>query len=123
MPQEYASTIAVVDDDDDVGQVLRGLLETVGYQVETYRSGQQFLDAFKPAQHACLVVDQNMPQMTGLEMLTELDARGTTLPTVLITGGEDPDLARQATELGVMKVLHKPMSARELLSFISFSVG
>jgi FixJ family two-component response regulator len=123
MPQEYASTIAVVDDDDDVGQVLRGLLETVGYQVETYRSGQQFLDAFKPAQHACLVVDQNMPQMTGLEMLTELDARGATLPTVLITGGEDPDLARQAIELGVMKVLHKPMSARELLRFISFSVG
>jgi FixJ family two-component response regulator len=62
MAQEYASTIAVVDDVDDVGQVPRGLLETIGYQVETYRAGRQFLDAFKPARHACLVVDQDMPR-------------------------------------------------------------
>lgn len=119
---ENSSIIAIVDDDDDVGDVLRGLLETMGHQVETYRSGRQFLEELKPARHACLVVDQNMPQMTGLEMISELSERGIVIPTVLITGDEDAALARRAQDLGVMKVLHKPMSARELLRLVSFTV-
>jgi len=51
------------------GEVLRGLLETVGYQVETYRSAKQFLTHAQPSQLTCLIIDQNMPQMTGLELL------------------------------------------------------
>jgi FixJ family two-component response regulator len=115
--------VAVVDDDDDVGDVLRGLLETVGYQVETYRSGTQFLSDAQPSRLGCLVVDQNMPQMTGLQMLSQLAERGIVIPTLLITGVHDAELARQALDLGVMRVLEKPMSTRELLRFISFSVG
>jgi FixJ family two-component response regulator len=115
--------VAIVDDDDDVGEVLRGLLETVGYQVETYKSGNEFLAEARPGQLACLVVDQNMPNMTGLEMLTQLGSRGIAIPTLLITGSSDANLAKQALDLGVMKVLEKPMSPRELLTFISFSVG
>src|SRR6476646_2072858 len=68
----HTGVVAIVDDDDDVGEVLRGLLETVGYQVETYKSGNEFLAEARPGQLACLVVDQNMPNMTGLEMLTQL---------------------------------------------------
>ena len=76
MDRENETIVAVVDDDDDVGEVLRGLLETVGYQVETYRSAQQFLTNAQPARLACLIIDQNMPQMTGLELLKQLGARG-----------------------------------------------
>ena len=50
-------------------------------------------------------------------------SKGVTIPTLLITGTSDPDLARQADRLGVMTVLEKPMSHHELLRFISFSVG
>ena len=123
MDQEHASMVAVVDDDDDVGEVLRGLLETMGYHVETYRSGAEFLAGFRSRNIACLVVDQNMPAMTGLELCSRLSKLGISIPTLLITGTPDADIRRRATELGVMTVLEKPMSHHELLRFVSFSMG
>jgi len=123
MSNENAGVIAIIDDDDDVADVLGGLLEIVGYQVETYRSGNQFIAGIDPSKLACIVVDQNMPHMTGLEMLTKLGDQGVSIPSVLITGASDARLVRQATELGVMKVLQKPMSHHELLRFIECSMN
>jgi len=115
--------VAVVDDDNDVGDVLGVLLETMGYQVETYRSGTDFLADARFDRLACLVVDQNMPRMTGLEMLQRLSEQGVNIPSLLITGMHDTDVQRKAADLGVMTVLEKPMSHHELLRFISVSVG
>ncbi len=123
MDKDAASTVAVIDDDADVGDVLGGLLETMGYQVETYRSGTDFLAGAKMDHLACLVVDQNMPRMTGLEMIQRLSDRGVSIPSLLITGVHDAEVERKAAGLGVMTVLEKPMSHHELLRFISVSVG
>ncbi len=123
MDRDNASIVAVIDDDNDVGDVLGGLLETMGYQVETYRSGMDFLSDAKLDRLACLVVDQNMPQMTGLQMIERLSQRGVNIPALLITGVHDPEVERKAANLGVMTVLEKPMSHHELLRFISISVG
>jgi FixJ family two-component response regulator len=123
MATDKATTVAIIDDDGDVGDVLGGLLEIVGYNVETYRSGTQFITETDPDKLACIVVDQNMPEMTGLQMLHQLDSRGISIPSVLITGASDDELVRQASELGVMKVLQKPMSHHELLRFIEFSMA
>jgi two-component system, LuxR family, response regulator FixJ len=122
MEREHEAIVAIIDDDDDVGDVLRGLLETVGYQVETYRSASEFLTNAKPENLACLVIDQNMPRMTGLGLLQQLALRGVTTPSLLITGAHDQEVARQALELGVMRVLEKPITTSELLRFISFTV-
>jgi FixJ family two-component response regulator len=123
MDRDSASIVAVIDDDNDVGDVLGGLLETMGYQVETYRSGTDFLSEAKMDRLACLVVDQNMPRMTGLEMIERLSDRGVNIPSLLITGIHDVEVERKAASLGVMTVLEKPMSHHELLRFISVSVG
>jgi FixJ family two-component response regulator len=123
MSRDSASIVAVIDDDDDVGDVLGGLLETMGYQFETYRSGMEFLSKASFDRLACLVVDQNMPRMTGLEMIERLSERGVNIPALLITGIHDPEVERKAASLGVMTVLEKPMSHHELLRFISVSVG
>ncbi|HEY4044383.1 MAG TPA: response regulator [Rhodopila sp.] len=123
MDRDSASIVAVIDDDNDVGDVLGGLLETMGYQVETYRSGMEFLSDAKLDRLACLVVDQNMPRMTGLEMIERLSERGVSIPALLITGIHDAEVERKAATLGVMTVLEKPMSHHELLRFISVSVG
>ncbi len=123
MNRDNASVVAVIDDDNDVGDVLGGLLETMGYQVETYRSGTEFLAGAQFDRLACLVVDQNMPQMTGLQMIERLADRGVNIPALLITGIHDPVVERKAADLGVMTVLEKPMSHHELLRFVSVSVG
>jgi FixJ family two-component response regulator len=123
MDRDNAGVVAVIDDDNDVGDVLGGLLETMGYQVETYRSGTDFLSNAQMDRLACLIVDQNMPKMTGLDMIAQLTERGINIPALLITGVHDPDVERKAANLGVMTVLEKPMSHHELLRFISISVG
>ncbi len=123
MDKDNAGIIAVIDDDNDVGDVLGGLLETMGYEVETYQSGMDFLAEAKFDRLACLVVDQNMPSMTGLQMIAKLVERGINIPALLITGVHDVEVERQAANLGVMTVLEKPMSHHELLRFISVSVG
>jgi two-component system response regulator FixJ len=123
MSNEHSGVIAIIDDDDDVADVLGGLLEIVGYQVETYRSGIQFIEGIDPSKLACIIVDQNMPHMTGLEMLTKLGKKGVSIPSVLITGASGAHIVRQATQLGVMKVLQKPMSHHELLRFIECSMA
>jgi FixJ family two-component response regulator len=123
MDKGNAGIVAVIDDDNDVGDVLGGLLETMGYEVETYQSGMDFLSDAKFDRLACLVVDQNMPSMTGLQMIAKLVERGINIPALLITGVHDAEVERQAADLGVMTVLEKPMSHHELLRFISVSVG
>ncbi len=123
MDRDNASVVAVIDDDNDVGDVLGGLLETMGYPFETYRSATEFLSDADMERLACLIVDQNMPQMTGLDMIARLVERGVDIPALLITGIHDPDVKRKAADLGVMTVLEKPMSHHELLRFVSVSMG
>lgn len=116
-----SNTVAVVDDDTDVRDVLGRLLETAGHTVKTYQSGEQFLEDPALGDVACLVVDQKMPRMTGLELLSELDRRCQTIPTVLITGVHDAEVAREARALGAIDVLSKPMELQKLLQFVAFS--
>ena len=116
-PDGHARVVAVVDDDDAVRDSIRFLLEMADYTVRTYDSplpmlavGWRTLD--------CLVVDQHMPGVTGLEVLARLRGEGAALPVVLITGSISPDLERRATELGA-RVMVKPLVEDDLLAFVA----
>ncbi|MBN8899483.1 MAG: response regulator [Rhodospirillales bacterium] len=109
--------VAVVDDDEGVRESLRFLLETAGFRVETFASGDQFLATCR-RDRACLVVDQNMPQLTGIELLQRLRARGCNLQVALMTGSPSHDLTRRARELGAAMVLEKPLQDDALLQFV-----
>ncbi|MGA3401868.1 MAG: response regulator [Acetobacteraceae bacterium] len=115
--------MAIVDDDDEVRDVLCVLLESAGHSVETYRSGNDFLTNARLDEIACLVVDQCMPEMSGVTLISTVASRGMTIPSLLITGAHDAEIVREAETLGAMRVLEKPLSSQELLRFVSFSVG
>ncbi|HET8995430.1 MAG TPA: response regulator [Acetobacteraceae bacterium] len=123
MDRENASIVAVIDDDDEVRDVLRTLLETAGHDVETFKSGIHFLQHAELERMGCLVVDQRMPRMTGLELLLELERRGRPIPALLITGVHDPEIDAAASTIGAMTVLEKPMSPQKLLRFVEFTLG
>jgi FixJ family two-component response regulator len=110
--------VAVVDDDDAVRDSLRFLLEIAGYSVATYGSAAEFLHEAPLKELACLVVDQHMPEQTGLQMVSRLRSQGVTLPVALITGSPSPDLIRLAGELNVGSVMEKPLDDDALLEFI-----
>jgi two-component system response regulator FixJ len=112
-------TVAVVDDDDAVRDSLQFLLEAAGFPVVTYGSAAQFLDQAQICNLSCLVVDQHMPEQTGLQLVSSLRRLGKNLPIALITGSPSPDLLRLADELGVARVLEKPLDDEILLRFIA----
>jgi len=113
------AAIAVIDDDRDVRDVLGALLEECGHPVKAYSSGQQFLADNGYDSLACLIVDQNMPHMSGLQLLAELDHRGVYVPSLLITGAHCRDLADAAIYSNTIAVLEKPLEPLHLLQFVA----
>jgi FixJ family two-component response regulator len=114
--------VAVVDDDGDVRDVLDAFLQSVGHTVKTYRDGQQLLADPELADVACLIVDQKMPEMTGLRLLRELNSAGRTIPSLLITGQLENDVAEEARRLGAIDVLVKPIDWDRLRKLVAYAV-
>jgi two-component system response regulator FixJ len=113
-----ASVIAVVDDDDAVRESLAFLLTVSGHEVAAYGSAADFLDRCDLCKVAGLILDQHMPQQTGLELLARLREDGRTLPVLLVTGSPSPEILARAGALGVDRVLEKPVSDEGLMEFV-----
>lgn len=115
--------IAVVDDDEDVREATRGLMRSLGFAVDAFPSGEDFLRSANFDRTACLVADINMPGMTGLELHHKVSARTKDIPTILITGHPNDNCRKRALEAGVVRYLTKPVSEEELLSSINLALG
>ncbi len=115
--QTPRGAIAIVDDDPAVLDALKFLLELSGHVVETYISAQAFLEK-GAGTAACLILDQHMPHMTGLELAARLRAAGETIPVLLITGSSSPAIVARAAEIGIDRVLEKPPDEDDLLGFV-----
>jgi two-component system, LuxR family, response regulator FixJ len=113
--------VGIVDDDGDVRDVLLALLESAGHTVKTYGSGEQLLDDAELGEVACIVVDHRMPNMTGLELLRRIRLQGRTIPSVLITGLPDAEVAKEARALGALDSLSKPIDASRLLTLVGYA--
>jgi two-component system, LuxR family, response regulator FixJ len=120
-PDEPA--IAVIDDDSDVRDVLGVLLEECGHPVRLYKSAPEFLADANCDNVACLIVDQKMPHMSGVQLLAELELRGVHVPSLLITGAHGRDVADGAINEGAMAVLEKPLEATKLLQLVALAVN
>ena len=121
MPAGNPYIVAIVDDDGDVREVLEALLESVGHTVRTYEHGQQLLDDPELGDVTCLIVDQKMPEMTGLALLRALNSAGRTMAALLITGLPDARIVDAARELGAIDVLTKPIDWEKLLKLVAYA--
>jgi len=108
--------VDIIDDDDAVRDSTRALLESYGYEVRDYPSAEDFLLVAEPKSD-CLLVDQHMPGMTGLDLLEHLRANGNKTPALMMTGRSDPSLEPRAARIGV-KLLHKPVPEDQLVLWI-----
>lgn len=109
--------VAVVDDDLAVLDSIKFLLELEGHKVRTYSSAAGFLND-QPARPACLITDQHMPGLTGLDLVARLRDEGVNIPTLLITGLSSAAIGARAAQLGVEAVIDKPPGEDELLRFV-----
>jgi FixJ family two-component response regulator len=112
-------TIFVVDDDSAVRDALKLLLRSVGQAVETFSSGQEFVDAYTEDRPGCLVLDIRMPGMSGLELQQKLNERHSILPIIFITGHGDVPMAVEAMQAGAVDFIQKPFRDQDLIDRIN----
>lgn len=123
MQDGHRHFVAVVDDDDAVRDSLRFLLESAGYDVLTFGSAGEFLAQADFAALHCMLVDQHMPQATGLELVAKIRETRPDLPVALMTGSPSGELTRRAFELGVSQMMEKPLQEGRLLAFVARPAG
>jgi two-component system response regulator FixJ len=118
MMDSHHGAVAIVDDDQAVRDSLKFLLEVAGHTVGTYASAVAFLED-RAVQPCCMILDQHMPQLTGLDLAARLRTDGIGIPILLISGALSPGIVARAAELGIEKVLGKPPTEDELLGFVN----
>jgi len=114
--------VAVVDDDESVRESLPDLLRELGFDVEAFASGPEFLNSDDPDRPDALVVDIAMPVMTGFELQQHLRRRGILTPVVFITSHADPAIQSRALAQGAVACLFKPFSRSALLEALERAV-
>jgi FixJ family two-component response regulator len=110
--------VAIVDDDNAVGNSIALLMRSVGLIAKAYSSGEEFLRSPELSRTGCLVVDFNMPRMSGLDLHNNLFRLGIEIPTVLITAYPSDDIRDRASQAGVICYLPKPFDESDLLNCI-----
>ena len=123
-PPRHAAAALVVrssakcrrDDDNQVREAIRAVLEDDGRVVETYSSCEAFLEGFHPDKSACLLIDAYLPKMSGLELLERLRNDGHSLPAIMITGNADVPMAVHAMKAGALDFIEKPIGREELIA-------
>lgn len=104
----YPRQLVVIDDDDHLLSAMRFAFETEGYVVTTFASGEAALQAPPRGPQTCLVVDEHLPGVSGLDTIAGLRRLGVHAPAILVTTHPTPDEKRRAAAAGV-SIVEKPL--------------
>lgn len=114
--------LTLVDDDAAVGDSLKFLLEMEGFDVATFPNATAVLGALPPDRRGCLVLDFNLPEMDGLDLLSRLRAAGVGQPAVLITSHPNAKLRARARARRV-EIVEKPLLTNALVEAVGRAIG
>jgi FixJ family two-component response regulator len=115
--------IVIVDDDPVIRQALAALLSALGYRVQSYASASEFLAVATTTEAACLVLDIQLGDESGIELARQLAARGSTFPIIFMTGSHDERYRRDAMDIGAVAFLLKPFRVEDMESALSQTIG
>jgi DNA-binding NtrC family response regulator len=110
--------VCVVDDDDSIRESIEGLLRVEGIPVETYRSAREFLARSQGGPPGCLILDVNLPGLSGLDLQRELSRSDVYIPIIFLTGHGDIPMSVRAIKAGALEFLTKPLDPEDLLRAI-----
>jgi FixJ family two-component response regulator len=120
---EAEATVAVIDDDPDIRDALRGLLRSVGLRVELFASVQEFLGTARPDLPGCLILDVRLPGRSGLDLQDELAKANIHRPVIFISGHADVPMSVRAMKAGAVEFLTKPVRDQDLLDAIQLALA
>ncbi len=112
-------TIYIIDDDAEIRASMGDIFKQAGKQVESFTDAESFLAALpQTGEDCCLLIDADLPGLSGLQLLQKLAAEGNTRPSIMVTGQGDIGMAVQAMRAGALDFLEKPVTAAELLATV-----
>ena len=117
-PRQPDAVIAIVDDDPSVREGLSSLIRSAGLQVETFASAQEFLARTSAEMPSCLVLDLQLPGLSGLDLQKHMAEVGAEIPIVFLTGHGNIPASVQAMKAGAVEFLTKPFDEQDLLRAI-----
>ena len=120
---ESAASVIIVDDDPSFRTMLARLLGTVGLTSMAFSSPEEFLRSSLPDTAACLILDVQMPGLSGLDLQRELAKAGHRLPVVFMTGHGDIPMSVQAMKAGAVAFLTKPFRNQDLLDAVNEAIS
>jgi DNA-binding NtrC family response regulator len=115
---DTGALIYVVDDDASVREAVGSLIRSAGYRAETFGSAQEFLAAPRTGVPSCLVLDVELPGLSGLDLQQELAKSKNRIPIIFLTGHGDIPMTVQAIKAGALEFLTKPFDDEDLLDAI-----
>jgi RNA polymerase sigma factor (sigma-70 family) len=120
---ETGPVVFVVDDDPIVCTSMKRLIRTLGLEVQTFSSAQDFLLAKRPNAPGCLVLDVRLPDLSGLDLQQELAKADAELPVIFVTGHADIRMSVRAMKAGAVEFLTKPFREQDLLEAIQHGIA
>src|SRR5437016_7374609 len=120
---EKNALVFIVDDDRDTRESLRNLIRSAGLSAQTFSSAQEFLAAERPKAPGCLVLDVQLPGLSGLDLQQELAKAGVKIPIIFITGYGDIPTSVRAIKAGALEFLTKPVNREDLLHAIHQTIA
>jgi FixJ family two-component response regulator len=123
MKTEQGAAIAVVDDDASLRNSLLRLFRFAGYSVEGFASALDLLDSLAARRPRCIILDVQLPDMSGVELLERFATLAGVPPVVVITGNDDPCIRDQCMALGAQRYFRKPLDCDALLEAAGEIVG
>jgi FixJ family two-component response regulator len=122
-PREAGPIIAIVDDDPSVRVGLQSLIEAAGWRAETFASAQDFLARPGGEAPSCVILDLQLPGLSGLDLQQRLAEGGLAIPIVFLTGHGNIPASVRAMKAGAVEFLTKPVEEQELLQAIHEAVA
>ena len=116
---EPPSLVFIVDDNASVREALEGLLRSDGHQVDSFASPAEFLERPRSDQRCCLVLDIELPGVSGLDLQEQLARSHGDMPVIVITGHADVSRSVRAMKAGALEFLTKPLSDDALLAGVA----
>ena len=117
--QNLAKYVFLIEDSEPMRQSLVGMLEFLGYQVQSFSSAVDFLQVPIQVGPAVVITDMRMPDMTGVELQAELLKRGRQMPIIFISGESTIQQSIDAMKQGAMEFLIKPFERDQLLAAVA----
>ncbi len=121
--KKHRGIVAVVEDDHSVNHSMCRLLSAAGFEARAFDSGEALLMDERVREHRCLIVDAELPGISGFELYRKLQLNGVRVPLVVVTAHDDSEHRDEASKLGATAYFSKPFSSAAFIDAVIEASG